>query len=94
MDIARIDRATGVVVNIEVADAEWLAAQSDDPAFLFLPYEADQPAVIGLKHDHVAGFEQRAPEPVALTDELITALALTAKQRAVLAAAQPTPEGG
>lgn len=96
MDIARIDRATGVVVNIEVADAEWLAAQSDDPAFLFLPYEADQPAVIGLTHDPVTGFTQPPTDDgaVTLTADVITALALTAKQRAVLAAAQPTPEGG
>ena len=59
--VARIDLATGVVINIEMADEEWLDAHADDPDFLFEPYvEADQPAIIGLGYDPGLGFEQLA----------------------------------
>lgn len=61
MNIARIDLATGLVVNIEVGDQEWLDAHADDPDFLFEPYPEEQPAVIGLGYDPGTGFEQ--PEP-------------------------------
>ena len=43
MNIARV--VDGYVVNIEIADQEWLDAQ-DDPS-LFVPYTDDAPARIG-----------------------------------------------
>lgn len=88
MDIARIDKATGLVVNIEVVDAEWLDAHADDPEYLFVPYTEDAPASIGLSYDPVNGFERPAvPEDtITLTEATIAALALTAKQQATLAA--------
>jgi len=44
MNIARI--INGTVVNIEVADQEWLDAQ-DDPDVTFVPYGDEAPAYIG-----------------------------------------------
>lgn len=60
MDIARIK--DGVVVNIEVADQDWLDAHAGDPEFTFVPYTPDAPARVGDTHDPDAGFVQ--PEPV------------------------------
>lgn len=37
MRIARIERATGLVVNVEEADQEWLDVNATDPEFLFAP---------------------------------------------------------
>lgn len=94
--VARIDRATREVLNVELAADEWLDAQADDPAVLFVAYEADQPAVIGLTHDPVAGFAQLPADDgtVTLTADTLAALALTAKQRAVIAAAEQAPTEG
>lgn len=47
MNIARIDRTTGVVINIEVANQDWLDAHADDPDFDFAAYTDENPAVIG-----------------------------------------------
>lgn len=58
MNIARIDLQTGLVVNTEVADQEWLDAHADDPDFLFVPYTDENPAVVGLGWDPATGFEQ------------------------------------
>jgi hypothetical protein len=44
MNIARV--VDGYVVNIEVADQEWIDAQ-DDPAVTFVPYIDDKPAYVG-----------------------------------------------
>lgn len=65
MNIARIDAATGVVVNVEVASLEWIA-ENADPAgpWIFVPYEDDNPAAIGGSWDPVGGF--------AVPAELIT----------------------
>ena len=62
MNIARIDRATGVVINIESASQEWLDAHADDPDFAFEPYVPVAPAFIGLGYDPETGFEQPASE--------------------------------
>lgn len=62
MEIARIDRTTGLVVNIECADQDWLDAHADDPTFLFVPYVPEEPAIIGLGYDAVDGFDQPTPE--------------------------------
>lgn len=57
MDIARIDAATGVVVNVEVADLEWIEANADpDGPWIFVPYEDDAPAGIGDSWDSIGGF--------------------------------------
>lgn len=86
MDIARIDKATGVIVNIESADQEWLDAHAGDPEFDFVPYTPDAPASIGLKHDAETGFEQPAAveEVVTIPVAKIDALGLTDKERASL----------
>ena len=59
MNIARI--ADGTVINIEVADQEWLDAQ-DDPAVLFVPYTDDAPARIGDTWDGTNFVPPAAPE--------------------------------
>lgn len=59
--IARIDKATGTVVNVEMAEQEWVDAHADDPDFVFVPYTAGNPAVVGLGWDPVTGFEQPPP---------------------------------
>ena len=46
MNIARIDAATSTVANLEVAAAEWVAANDDNPAH------------IGLTWEPIGGFEQ------------------------------------
>lgn len=58
--IARIDKATGTVVNVEMAEQEWLDAHADDPDYLFVPYTDAEPAIIGLGYDPGTGFEQPA----------------------------------
>ena len=59
--IARIDLASGLVVNVEMAAQDWLDAHAADPDYLFV-VDADpgQPAVIGLGYDPSTGFEQPA----------------------------------
>ena len=57
MRIARIDRATGVVVNIECADQSWVDAHADDPDYDFVTYPEDAPASIGHAYDPETGFE-------------------------------------
>ena len=60
MNIARIDLATGLVVNIECADQTWLDAHANDPDFAFVTYDHDNPATVGLGYDPGTGFEQPA----------------------------------
>jgi hypothetical protein len=48
MNIARI--SNGIVINIEVADQEWIDAQ-EDPAVVFVAYSDDAPAFIGAAWD-------------------------------------------
>ena len=38
MSVARVTRVGDLVVNIEVADQEWLDANANDPWFYFVPY--------------------------------------------------------
>ena len=58
--IARIDPASGLVVNVEMADQAWLDAHADDPDFVFVVDEPDAPAWLGLGYDPGTGFEQPA----------------------------------
>jgi hypothetical protein len=58
--IARIDLASGLVVNVEMAAQDWLDAHADDPEFLFVVDAPDLPAHVGLGYDPGTGFEQPA----------------------------------
>lgn len=55
MRIARIDKATNIVVNIEIADEEWVAANADDPTFLFVPVPDGDPVGRGDSYDAETG---------------------------------------
>lgn len=72
MNIARIDAATGVVVNIEVADLEWIETNADPAGpWIFVPYDDDGPAAIGDSWDPIGGFT-RPPDTYELTgDQLV-----------------------
>lgn len=76
MNIARIDAATGVVVNVELASLEWIEANADpDGPFLFVPYDDDTPAGIGDTWEPIGGFMRPARDAVAYTltaDDLTT----------------------
>ena len=61
--IARIDLATGLVSNIEMAAQDWLDAHTDDPDFVFVQDDPGQPAVVGLGYDPATGFEQPPEQP-------------------------------
>ena len=60
MRIARIDPATSVVTNIEVADQEWLDAQPTD-GDLLVPYDDGNAATIGLAYDPQTGVFEQPP---------------------------------
>lgn len=73
MNIARIDAATGVVVNIEVADLAWIKANADpDGPFLFVPYDDDEPAGIGHAWEPIGGFTPPAATYNLTADDLGT----------------------
>lgn len=68
MNVARVHN--GVVVNIEVADTEWLrAAQAtkNDDGVELIEYTDAAPAHIGYGYDRARGFEQ--PPQMVLTDD-------------------------
>lgn len=54
--IARI--VDGIVVNIEMADSEWLEQHSHTADGVFIAYEDEQPAHVGLGWNVNSGFEQ------------------------------------
>lgn len=61
MEIARVDRATGLVVNIEIADLEWIEANADpDGPWIFVPYDESNPAARGLVWEPIGGFTDPA----------------------------------
>ena len=67
MNIARI--IDGIVVNIEVADQEWLDAQ-DDPDVTFVPFTDAEPAAMGGTWDGtVFAAPDVAPDPVTVAYE-------------------------
>lgn len=69
MNIARIDAATSLVVNLEVADAGWVKANADpDGPWLFVEYTDDNPAHIGLGWEPIGGFEQPPTHPFTEED--------------------------
>lgn len=63
MQIARVDAATNVVVNIEIADQAWLDELQEAPGpHLFIPYtEADQVS-LGAVWDGIS-WPEREPLP-------------------------------
>ena len=70
MNIARV--VDGIVVNIEVASQEWVAAQ-DDPGVAFIEYTDANPAHIGLAFDSKTGVfaqPEHFPDAVAIAYEL------------------------
>jgi len=64
MNIARI--SNGIVINIEVADQEWLDAQ-DQTDVTFIPYTEEAPARIGDTWDGTVFVPPVivGPEPIA-----------------------------
>lgn len=74
--IARIDAVTGRVVNIEVADLEWITANADPSGpYLFVPYDETNPAARGLAWEPIGGFHDPGDaitaEDVAAADQLV-----------------------
>lgn len=66
VNIARIN-GDGIVINVEIADAEWLGEERTRTADALIPYTDDNPAHIGLSWDPVTGFEQPPQPPDAPT---------------------------
>lgn len=67
MNIARIDFATNIVDNVEVADEDWTRAANarrDAGDVYFVPYDEANPAHIGLTYDPVTGVFEQPPAPV------------------------------
>jgi hypothetical protein len=68
LTFARVDAATSVVVNIEVATLEWIETNADpDGPYLFVPYDDANPAHIGDSWSPIGGFTEQLetePEPV------------------------------
>ena len=60
VNIARIK--DGIVVNIEIADAEWMAANLGADGFTFIAYGSEDHPHIGHGWNQVDGFEQLAIE--------------------------------
>ena len=63
MNLARV--RDGVVVNIEVADTEWLSAAQatkNDDSVELIEYTDDAPAHIGYRYNPEQGFEQPPDE--------------------------------
>lgn len=54
MNIARVN-GDSVVVNIEVADEEWLEAARTTSVEALIPYDDDNPAGIGWTYDDATG---------------------------------------
>tara|TARA_B110000858_G_scaffold90866_1_gene105034 strand:- start:187 stop:480 length:294 start_codon:yes stop_codon:yes gene_type:complete len=62
MNIARV--IDGVVVNLEVADAEWIDANTPSPdGAIFTPIPDGNPGHIGLGWSETDGFEQPPTPP-------------------------------
>jgi hypothetical protein len=79
--IARIDKATGAVLNIEAVEQDWLDANADDPDHDFVVLAEDDAPVFGLGYDPVTGFEQPEPvQEVTVTAAQLEALGLTSEQ--------------
>jgi hypothetical protein len=62
MNVARIK--DGVVVNIEVADEEWVAANNGVDGYEFIESTEEMPAHVGLSWEPIGGFEQPYVAPV------------------------------
>lgn len=71
MNIARIDPA-GTVVNIECADAEWVAANQGVDGFTFAESTPDNAAWIGAIFDPVTLLFSPMPIPKPLSPDDVT----------------------
>jgi hypothetical protein len=56
MNVARIKN--GIVVNLEVADAAWVAENEGIDEFIFIEYPEKQVVHIGFGWNEITGFEQ------------------------------------
>lgn len=65
MNIARI--VNGLVVNIEIADQEWIDANQGVDGCTFVPYTDVNVAHIGLGWNETDGFEQPNSIPFEVT---------------------------
>lgn len=63
MNIARI--RNGIVINIEVADQEWIDANQGTDGCTFVEYTNEQPAHIGFGWTEANGFEQPPPDQLS-----------------------------
>lgn len=63
LPIARIKN--GTVINLEVADADWIASNTGIDDLTYIAYTDDNPAHIGLTWTEEEGFEQ----PPSLVEE-------------------------
>ena len=90
--IARIDAATSTVVNLELADLEWIEANAD-PArpWILVPVDDADAAGIGDSWDPIGGFTRPpAPDTYTLTGEQLVELGVDVQAVAeLLADAEP-----
>jgi hypothetical protein len=78
MLIARIDAATSLVVNVEVATPEWATANADpDGPFLFVEYDDTNPARIGHAWEPIGGFHDPTASTFVLTATELVDLGVT-----------------
>lgn len=61
LTVARVEKLTGRVINIEVATQSWVDAQND-PALLFITYTNDAPAMIGGTWNGTIFLPPKTPE--------------------------------
>ena len=65
LNIARVTRVGGMVVNIEMATQEWIDNHANDPWFIF-PVSPDKDgtyATIGLHYDEQTGLFEKQTVP-------------------------------
>lgn len=60
MNVAKINKKTNVVENLEVVSKEWLQKNIDDE-YLYIPYDSNNQAHIGFLWSSNLGFEQPMP---------------------------------
>lgn len=96
--VARIDKATGLVLNIEMATPEWVDAQGDDPSHVFVAYTTDDLVRIGSVWAPDTGFIPPPAEPetftvtaAQLTTMGVKAAAITTLRNAATAAEEAGP---
>lgn len=51
MNLARVERSTSIVVNVESANQEWFDDHVDDPDYAFIISTDEKPAYVGGIYD-------------------------------------------